>query len=329
MIVWCTVSTARPKSLLAEAARLYYIEGLGQEAIARKLSMTRSNVSRVLRATRDTGIVQVSIRDLSRHDELLEQELQDRFDLSVAAVAAPTPAGGGLGGVAALGAEVVVESIATANIAAISWGTTLQAVVEAISPIDLPNVELVQLVGGLVSFDARATAHDLVRELAQRTGARYRYLNSPAVFDSPDALRHLVAETSVRETLDMARRADVALVGIGSIHSGSSAVLLDLLNLNQAERKDFWGRLPVGDVCGRYYDAEGRPLDIAFLRERILAIELKDLRAIPTVVGVAQGRDKTAAVLGALRAGLVDVLVCDAVLARSVVDQERGATGTS
>ena len=48
-------------------------------------------------------------------------------------------------------------------------------------------------------------------------------------------------------------------------------------------------------------------------------MSLSDLAAIPLVVGVAVGRDKTAAVHGALSGHHVDVLVCDESLARSLL----------
>jgi DNA-binding transcriptional regulator LsrR (DeoR family) len=53
--------------------------------------------------------------------------------------------------------------------------------------------------------------------------------------------------------------------------------------------------------------------------DRVLAISLDDLVAIPNVVGVASGRAKAPGVLGALRGRLVDSLVCDESLARSLL----------
>jgi DNA-binding transcriptional regulator LsrR (DeoR family) len=314
------VSSSRPRRLLAEAARLYYVDGLSQEQIAHQLSMTRSNVSRVLRAARDSGVVEIRIRDFEGRDGQLEEALARQFGLGLVAVAAGDETADTAQRVGELGAEVILDELSGASIAAVSWGTTVQAVVAALPQMHFPDLQIVQLVGGLVSFDARATAHDVVRDLAHRLDSRYRYLNSPAVFDSPEALRQLVKETSVSETLAMARKAELALVGIGSPYSGSSATLIRLLNLGTDDMAELWSANPVGDVCGRYYDLRGRPLDCPGLRDRILAISLEDLAAIPSVVGVAWGAEKGPAVLGALRGGLLDVLVCDEALARAVLD---------
>ncbi len=317
------MSEPRARRLLVEAAKLYYVEGLSQDETARALSMTRSNVSRVLRAARDAGVVEIRVHDAWARDAELQTAIRERFGLKDVAVATSEAHADGQEGANELGAEVFMDAVAPARLVAVSWGTTLQSVVECLPQVHWPKIEVVQLVGGLVSFDSRATAHDVVRELAHRLGSRYRYLNSPAVFDSAAALCHLLAESSVQGTLESARRADVALVGIGSPSSGSSATLLDLLKLSASERALLLSQEPVGDVCGRYYDLQGNPVAFPALHDRILAVELDDLRAIPVVIGVAWGRDKAAAVLGALRAHLVDVLVCDQALGRATLELDR------
>ena len=53
--------------------------------------------------------------------------------------------------------------------------------------------------------------------------------------------------------------------------------------------------------------------------DRVIAIELDELRRIPTVIGVATGVEKTAGVLGALRGGIVDGLITDASLALALL----------
>ena len=72
-------------------------------------------------------------------------------------------------------------------------------------------------------------------------------------------------------------------------------------------------------MCCRFFDAEGKPVR-GVAHDRVLAIDLDELRAIPTVIGVATGVDKVPGVLGALRGGLVDGLVADAGLALALLD---------
>ena len=94
--------------------------------------------------------------------------------------------------------------------------------------------------------------------------------------------------------------------------------MLESLGLSASEREGFWAAGPVGDVAARYYTAAGAPLHGA-VEDRVLAVSLTDLAAIPNVVGVASGRAKTPGVLGALHGRIIDSLVCDESLARSVL----------
>jgi DNA-binding transcriptional regulator LsrR (DeoR family) len=58
------------------------------------------------------------------------------------------------------------------------------------------------------------------------------------------------------------------------------------------------------------------------VHDRVLAVTLDDVRAIPTVVGIAAGREKVDGLQAALRGRLLDVLVCDAAAARGVLGGE-------
>jgi DNA-binding transcriptional regulator LsrR (DeoR family) len=132
----------------------------------------------------------------------------------------------------------------------------------------------------------------------------------------------------ITAALEAAADADVALVGIGSPTHGSSAALVGSLGLDPDEERAFWAARPVGDVAARYYDIDGRAIRGA-AEDRVLAVSLEALAAIPFCIGVAAGRQKARAVLGALRGGLLDGLVCDSDLALAVLAESGTATGTT
>jgi DNA-binding transcriptional regulator LsrR (DeoR family) len=132
----------------------------------------------------------------------------------------------------------------------------------------------------------------------------------------------LLAEPAIAEVLDRAQTADIAMVGIGAASIGSSSAIIDALGLTSAERKAFMDAGPVGDTCCRFFDAEGRPI-LGPVHDRVLAIELDQLRRIPTVIGVATGTEKALGVLGAIRGDLVDGLIIDASLALALLSKPR------
>lgn len=318
------MSTHREAQTLVHVARRYYLSGRSQQQIADELGLSRSNVSRMLSAALDRGIVEIKIHDPSGRDRDLEHDLQDAFglrDARVAVWADTTDRADPLTRVGPLAAELLLETAVDGARVALSWGRALQAMVRATTTKRQHPVELVQLVGGLASIDDEISGQELVRELANRLGATgCHYLHAPAVLSSPQARDALLTESSVAATLDAARQADVAFVGIGSPTHGSSARVLETVSGHRdAALSAFWDQQPVGDVALRYFDLHGRPLG-GRVDQQVIGVDIGELKRVPTVVGVASGQAKVQAVIGALHGQIIDVLVCDDGLARSVLE---------
>lgn len=310
----------RDPDLLVRAARLYYERRLSQDEVARRLGTSRSNVSRMLAAAQQQGIVEIRINDPIGRVPELEHALTERFGLDAAVVAArPNDRGARpLDRVGGLAWQWLQHAVADGMTVALSWGRSLQAMVWAATTEAPVAIEVVQLVGGLSSVVSEFTGQELVREMSTRLGARYRYLHAPAIFESGLARDTMLAERSVADALDTARRADIAVVGVGTVGQGSSAAILRAMQLNDAERRQFERCLPVGDLAARFFDAEGHEVRGA-VHDRILALTLDEIQAIPIVIGVAAGREKVPGVSAALHGRLLDVLVCDAAAARGVL----------
>jgi DNA-binding transcriptional regulator LsrR (DeoR family) len=297
---------------------MYFLDNRSQDDIARVLETSRSNVSRMITSARTSGIVEIRIRDDGDRDPDLERALAERFGLAHVRVAAFRPRQDALAAVGLVAAEWLDGTLRNGQILAVSWGTTLQAVVAAVAVEEPRRLEIVPLVGGMSTGTSLAAAHELVHELAVRLGATYRYLHGPALLHSEAARDALLAEPSVGDVLGRARSADIALVGIGSFTSSSTAEVIDGVGLTPAQYAELVAKNPAGDTCCRFFDAEGRPVRSA-VDGRVLAVELDDLRRIPTVVGVACGTEKTPGVLAALRGGILRGLLTDARLARAVL----------
>ncbi|PRX48500.1 transcriptional regulator [Prauserella shujinwangii] len=311
----------RDQHLLVTAARMYYEAGRSQHEIATALNVSRSSVSRMLTAARERGIVRIQINDPTGRDMSLEEELTTRFGLRDCRVAEIHSGDRPLARVGDLGARWLLETLRPGHKVGVSWGHGLQAVVQHIPDEGGLDVEVLPLVGGLSAVDSAITGEELVRDLAGRVGGRFQRLHAPALLTSKAGRDVLLAEPTVQRTLEAARRADVALVGIGAVGHGSSAALVKALDLGPEERARFDRAQPVGDVCARFFDADGTPVT-GPADDRVLAVSLADLAAIPTVAGVAAGPEKAPGVLGALRTRVLDILLCDSSLARALLARD-------
>ncbi len=309
--------------LLAQVAYLYFEKGLDQSAIARKLRVSRSSVSRLLTQARNEGIVEIRIHfplmlARERADELCEQ-----FGLRDARVlrASARQALDAKMNIARLAARYLQESIAPGNTIALSRGSTVQATIEQFTPTPRRETRVVQLVGMLRVNGAEDDDANLTRELAQKLGGDYFNLTAPLYVENPETRRALLRESSIRNVLNLARHAQLALVGIGALDRQNSAIVRQKL-LPAAQLQILKRGHVVGEICSQYFDARGEIVSTE-LSERTMALGLDALREIPRVIGVAVGRHKAKAILAALRGKYINTLITDEETAAVVLDLAR------
>ncbi len=305
--------------LLAEVAGLYYERNLSQAEIAERLGLSRSQVSRLLAEARQEGVVEITIHYPWQGMPDLEARLVKRFALKDARILQT----GRLGysqvveGLGVLAARLLESRLRDYMILGISWNTGVYQVVNALRAARRLGVTVVQLTGAVGSVNPILDGPDLARWLAQTLGGQYRYLHAPLLVESAEVRQALEQERAIRETLDLARRADVALVGIGSVQPALSS-LLQAGFVDEAGLAEIVAAGAVGDICTYHYTIEGCLVPLE-LHERIVGIDLPSLSRIPLVIGVAGGREKAAAILGALRGGYINCLVTDEAAANEVL----------
>ncbi|WP_368075808.1 sugar-binding domain-containing protein [Curtobacterium sp. Csp1] len=74
-----------------------------------------------------------------------------------------------------------------------------------------------------------------------------------------------------------------------------------------------------GDVCLNFFAADGSPIEFPG-SERMVRTSREVLAGVPHAVGVAVGSAKVPSIIGAVRAGMINELVTDAVTARALLD---------
>jgi DNA-binding transcriptional regulator LsrR (DeoR family) len=295
---------------LAEAAQRYYVDGWPQERVAEHLRTSRSNVSRLLETARREGLVRFVIDHPLRRHTALETTLARTFEVREARVVAAD----GLDLVGRLAAGWLTEQPLDGRRVAIGWGRTIEAMVERVSVEQPFDVEVVQ-VGGDLTMAPAPSGHELVHRLGDALGGRHRFLHAPALVGTGGVASELLAEPRIAAELELARRADVAVLGIGLPGVGFAERAL-------AESMPGLDGQAVAVLCARLIDAWGIELSTP-LRDRVIALTIDEVAAIPTVAGVAAGADKGCAIAAALRSGAVHVIVCDQPAAAAAIEANR------
>jgi DNA-binding transcriptional regulator LsrR (DeoR family) len=303
---------------LAKVAYLYYMQGKNQVEISELIGVARPQVSRLLKEAEESGIVRIKV-DYPIRSERLEASLKERFGLPEARVHImeeedPTEARG-LIGVAA--ARFFDDAARGAKRIAISWGSTLYEMIKHIEPREDPGVEVVQLIGATGRENNPNDGPIVARALAERLKARLYLLHAPLVVESELVATALMKDKVVLETLDKAREADIAFVGLGSLERENNS-LFRAGYLSERELEQIKKAGGVGDTCARFFDADGHLLDIDINR-RIIGLPPADLEKVPRVIAVSLGVDKAAGILGALRGRRIKGLITDHRTAEEVL----------
>lgn len=313
------------RDLLIRVAKLYFHEGLSQGEIARRIGVSRSNVSKMLQACKERRIVEIRIDETSSTGVRLENELRSRLKLSpltiVPSFSDPEQTKLQLGRAAA---RLLEAGLKDGLRLGISWGSSLFHVVEAFCPPRLYRVDVVQLMGGLGARNLSMDGTNLAYKLCGKLNGECHVIQAPLVVRNRSVRDSLLAEPDIRRTLQLAAAVDIALVGIGSSYPEASA-LVRSGHLSREQSAGLQRRGAVGNILGQQLDVAGRLCAVP-LNERIVGLHPEKLKKIPLVVGVAAGALKAEAILGAVRGGYINALVTDEAAGQGILERLREAS---
>ncbi len=297
--------------LLYKVAKAYYQDSMTQEQIGERFDLSRVKVSRLLQQARDAGIVHITIIPPAVSNADVERELEACYGLVEAVVVTPPDASkaGIVRTVGQAAADYLGRHLHGHEVLGLSWGNTLAQVVQAVAPQRWRNMKVVQILGGLGRPEAETYGAGLTHRLAQTLSAQPRLLPAPGVVATQVVRDALLADPQISDALAVAAHADVLLVGIGSPLDPASVVRQTHI-LTDEEFEELGDRGAVGDIALRFFDAEGKPVEHD-IENRMIGLDLYQIKQVPRVVGVAGGVDKLEAMHGALCGRLIDVLVTD------------------
>ena len=291
-------------------ARLYHLDGLGQSEVARFARVSQAKVSRLLALARERGIVRITVADYEPRHRELEERIQARFGFATVAVIkdngsrAPADLRRTVG---YFGAAFVDALLQPQDVVALAGGRTIHELVNHFPASGTKALTVVQAMGSVDSNVSVFDAQEVGRVMARRLGGIFLSLNTPAFIPEKrtrDALLELPQVRSVHENLGRAR---VALVGLGTL---ANSVFVERGTLDAAMIRELEGAGAVGEVCGRFFDAKGNECATKW-RDRVLSVQLTQLRRIPLGIALVSGTDRSAAIEAAVRGNLIKALIID------------------
>lgn len=308
--------------LMAKTARLYYEHKLSQAEIASQLDLSQATVSRLLKRALEERIVQISVTLPPGFHADLEDELQKKYGIKEAIVVDVAADDGDdqiqrvLGVAAAFYLQSTLKHHEVVGLS--SWSATLLATVDAMRPLAHPvDAIVLQILGGIGNPDHGFHANRLTERFARLVHGRAVFLPAPGVVGSEETRHILLADVFVAEALALFDQVTLALVGIGDVEP--SKLLVSSGNRFSPEELDMLrARGAVGDICLRFFDKNGVPVDSP-LNDRVISMSLEQLSKVKRTIGVAGGTRKLAAIRGALLGRWINVLITDRIIAEKLL----------
>ena len=298
------------------AAWLYHERGLNQQAVADRLGVSRSTVSRLLTDAERDGIVRVTVTVPVPETASIAERLIERYELAGATVEL-TLDGESPREVAATAMARRLEHMVANGPSTIAagWGRTLGAAAQRARSTHTSGVTIVDAFGHTTA-EHIAPAVEVTNTLGSKFGAKVTHIPSPGFAPTAEIAVNFFESESVATALERARNADMVMVAIGIV--GAESLLVQAGYLDEQAMSEIVTAGAVGEVFGRYFDANGDPVMPQALHP--VALTLDDLRACRRVIAAAGGADKAAAVQGAIAAGIIDELAVDDTLAQALLD---------
>ncbi|MBB4302650.1 DNA-binding transcriptional regulator LsrR (DeoR family) [Rhodobium orientis] len=311
--------------LIARVAQMYHVENKRQAEIARHLRLSQATVSRMLKRAQDEGIVRTTIAAPSGTYGDLETGLRERFNLPEAIVVecAEDRDGAIMARIGEAAAHFLEVTLQTGEVIGVSsWSETILKMVDNIHPMKTGKAKyVVQTLGGMGNPAVQTHATQLTTRLAKLTGAEPRLLSAQGVAQSREAKLVMLSDPYVRETIDLFSSITLAIIGIGAVEP--SRMLASSGNVFSAgELSDVAEAGAVGDMSLRFFDKDGRmvktPLD-----DRVIGMDMAQLGKVERVIALAGGKSKTRAIAGALKTGVLSMLITDKFTAARLLDREQ------
>lgn len=300
-----------------QVSKLYYLDGVTQAEIGKKLNLSRPTISRLLQFAHEKNIVKISINDPLSNIEDLQHQLKEKYQLKDVIISTPesNETAEILSSLGKATARYLDKKVKDNDVIGVSWGRTLVSVARQLIPNDRKNVQVVYFKGTV----ANSTHNNYVVEVTKCFNKCYhtqaQILPLPLIFENKQIKEMVIKDKFINEILDTGKRTSVALFTVETTEQ--DATLFELGYFNDQQIKTLQEKA-AGDLVSRFIDERGKIVDDQ-LNDRTVAIALDDLKQARESVLIAGGMNKLKAIKAALAGKYANVLVTDSLVAQHLL----------
>jgi deoxyribonucleoside regulator len=302
--------------LRTRATWMYFVENRTQNEIAEILGLNRVAVVRLIADARRRNEVRISISAPLAELVGLERALEARYGIGTAIVAPMSePEGDVTKVIAAAAGRWISGAVQSGMTVGVGWGRTLYNSLPFINGRTLTDFRVVSLLGG-ISAARRFNPAEFAWQFAELFQGEGYLVPAPALVDSPETKHALLERCGLAEVFAMADHLDIALVSVGGIATLTTSYRMG--HTSERERQELIGAGAVGDLLYNFFDIDGQLVD-HHVNTRVISADLAQIRRTPERVLLSGGKEKVAALKGAIALIRPTVLVTDETTASALV----------
>jgi len=322
--------------LIYKVCSLYYKDGMNQKEIGDYLGVSRSSVLRMLQNGRDRGIVTFELHNpASFNYGDLEKKLENLYgfkDVVIVEESALDTKSQAASLIFGQAAEYLYSLLREGYRVGVTMGHTLDNVLQTNKTFKkFDNLLCVPIVGGIsqgATDGMDVQGNEIARRFTDKFGGKYIQFLSPAMFSDKRILDTFLQEKAVNFIFNEFKKIDIAVVGIG-VPRGDDHTLIKAGYATGKELKELARQGAVGDITLQFFDENGNTERFHSFNDRVAAISMDVFKKIPLRIGIASGEKKTEAVMGAVKGGLINILITNAECANDLIRKHKSDTNVS
>ncbi|MHB1276686.1 MAG: sugar-binding transcriptional regulator [Candidatus Humimicrobiaceae bacterium] len=304
--------------LLSKVARLYYIENYLQKDIAKKLSLSRVAVSRLLSKAKAQKIVEIKINKIKGDYQDIELKIEEKFKINECVVVPSYDNDLNVfKEIADLLSNILDRMVVNNDYIGVSWGTSLGVISEYLTVEKKENIKVVPIIGGLGGIDKGINSNTIAKNFADSFGGISYVINCPAVLESVENKKLLENDSNINQIFKLSEKINIAVVGASDLGSESS-----LYKFSYYSKKDFdyLTKLgAVGVVNLGSIDKNGDHVPNV-VDERTIALSIDKLKSIKNVILIAISKRKKDVIKAALKSKMIKVFLTDEETAKAILE---------
>ncbi|QRV02432.1 helix-turn-helix domain-containing protein [Arcanobacterium phocisimile] len=296
-----------------EAATMHYVQGETMETIARRLNVSRSTVSRLIKVAREEGLVQITLHAPQETSSKNATWISQHYGVRTHVVPIPFQANEArrLTAVAQMTGVLISNLMEPHTVIGVAWGNTVSAIADHLVPRPAHGSVVVQLNGAAnPSTTGIPYAGAIMEAFGRAHGSMVQHFSVPAFFDYAATKEALWRERSIESVRKLQASADIAVFGVGSMTGRNVSLVYSGGYLSSDDLASIKDDGVVGDVCTVLMRADGSWKDLA-INKRASGPTPDELKKIKRRLCVVSGVDKVVAARAALHAGVVTDLIID------------------